>query len=145
MGMESNRMEFTIWIIHGKNGSESVIRSVGFHDQRLVGNPVCEDWSRSEHFLEKFESGVAFRGEVPCSTFSCEPGKRNCDFRVIVDESPVEVGEAKERLYVFNLPRFRPLLDNLNFLIGHCQAKVCQNISEEFNGISVPFALFALA
>ena len=76
-------------------------------------------------FLEKFESRAAFRGEVPCSTFPCELGKQNCDFRVIMNESPVEVGEAKERLYVFNLSRFQPLLDNLNFLIGHCQAEVC--------------------
>ena len=57
-----------------------------------------------------------------------------------MNESPVEVGEAKERLYVLNLPRFQPLLDNLNSFVGHCQAKVCQDISEELNGISVPFA-----
>ena len=59
-----------------------------------------------------------------------------------MNESPVEVGEAKERLYVLNLPRFWSLLDNLNFLIGHCQAEVCQDISEELNGISMPFAFF---
>ena len=41
---------------------------------------------------------------------------------------------------VFNLPRFQPLLDNLNFLVSHCQAKVRQDISKELNGISVPFA-----
>ena len=99
-----------------------------------------EDWSRSERVLEKFKSGAAFQCEVPCSTFPCELGKRNCDFRVIVNISPVEVGEAKEGLYVFNLSRFQPLLDNFDFLIGHCQAEVHQDISEELNGISVPFA-----
>ena len=135
MGMESDRVKFAVQIVHGKNGRESVSRSVSFHDQRLVGNPVHEDWSGSERFLEKFESGVAFQREVPCSTFPCE-----CDFRVIMNESPVEVGEAKEGLYVFNLPRFRPLLDNLNFFLGHCQAKVRQDVSEELNGISVLFA-----
>ena len=57
-----------------------------------------------------------------------------------MNELPVEVGEAKERLYVFNLPRFRPLLDNLNFFVGHCQAEVRQDISEELNRILVPFA-----
>ena len=122
--MESNKVKFAVRIVHGKNGRESVVRSVSFHDQRLVGNPVREDWSGSERFLEKFESGVAFRREVPCSTFPCEPSKRNCDFRVIMNESPIEVGEAKEGLYVFNLPRFRPFLDNLNFIVSHCQAKV---------------------
>ena len=57
-----------------------------------------------------------------------------------MNELPIEVGEAKERLYVFYLPRFQPLLDNLNFLVRHCQAEVRQDVSEELNGISVPFA-----
>ena len=57
-----------------------------------------------------------------------------------MNELPIEVGEAKERLYVFNLLRFRPLLDNLNFFVSHCQAEVHQDISKELNGISVPFA-----
>ena len=57
-----------------------------------------------------------------------------------MNESPIEVGEAKEGLNVFNLPRFWPLLDNLDFFIGHCQTEVHQDISTELNGISVPFA-----
>ena len=56
-----------------------------------------------------------------------------------MNEPPIEVGKAKEGLNVFDLPRFWPLLDNLDFLVGHCQAEVCQDISEELNGISVPF------
>ena len=56
-----------------------------------------------------------------------------------MNESPIEVGKAKEGLYVFNLPRFWPLLDNLNFLVGHCQAEVHQDVSEELNGILMPF------
>ena len=139
-GMESDRVEFAIWIIHGKNGCKGVIRSVGFHDQRLVGNSVHKDRSGSECFLEKFESGAAFLSEIPCGTFQCELSKRNCDFRVIVNESPVQVRKAKEGLYVFNLLRFQPLLDNCNFLVSHCQAEVHQDISEELNGILVPFA-----
>ena len=56
-----------------------------------------------------------------------------------MNELPIKVGKAKEGMNVFDLPRFRPLLDNLDFLVSHCQAKVHQDISEELNGISVPF------
>ena len=52
---------------------------------------------------------------------------------------PIEVGEAKEGLNVFNLPRFRPLLDNLDFFISHCQTEVRQDIFKELHRISVPF------
>ena len=60
-----------------------------------------------------------------------------------MNESPIEVGEAKEGLYVFDLLRFRLLLDNLDFLVGHCQAKVHPDISEELKEILVPFTLIS--
>ena len=56
-----------------------------------------------------------------------------------MNEPPVEVGEAKEELNVFNLPRFWPLLDNLDFFVGYCQTEVHQDISKEFHRILVPF------
>ena len=138
VGVESNGMKFAIQVVHGKNCHKCVIRSVGFHDQGLIGNLVHEDQSRSERFLEKFDSGAAFWGEIPCSTFPCELG---CDFQVVVNELPIEVGEAKEGLYVFDLPRFRPLLDNLDFFIGNYQTKVNQDISKELYRILVPFTV----
>ena len=69
MWVESDRMEFSIWSVYGKNGYKCIIWSISFHNQRLVRNPVCEDWSGSECFLENFESRMAFLGEIPCSTF----------------------------------------------------------------------------
>ena len=38
--VESDSMKFTIHGVHGKNGHESIIQSVGFHNQRLVRNSV---------------------------------------------------------------------------------------------------------
>ena len=78
--MESDRVKFAVRIVHGKNGHESVIQSIGFHDQRLVRNPVREDWSGSERIFENFKSGAAFQCEVPGNTFPCELSKQNCDF-----------------------------------------------------------------
>ena len=57
-----------------------------------------------------------------------------------MNELPIEVGKAKEGLNVFDLLRFQPLQDNFDFLVGHCQAEVREDISEELNIISVPFA-----
>ena len=56
-----------------------------------------------------------------------------------MNELPIEVGEAKEGLNVFDLLRLWPLLDDLDILIRHCQAEVPQDVSEELNGILVPF------
>ena len=52
LGMESNRMKFDVQVVHGKNGCKSIIQGVGFHHQRLLGNPVCKDQSGSEGFFE---------------------------------------------------------------------------------------------
>ena len=88
---------------------------------------------------------MAFLCKIPCCTFPCELGEQNCDLQVVMNELPIEFGEGKEGLNVFDLPRFHPLLDNFDFFIGHCQAKVCQDISKEFYGISVPFTFIGFS
>ena len=72
--MESDRVKFAVQVIHGKVSCESVIQSISFYNQRLVGHSVHEDWSGSECFFEKFKSGVAFQSEIPRSTSPCESG-----------------------------------------------------------------------
>ena len=42
-----------------------------------------------------------------------EVGEWNGDVRVVWDETPVEISKTEERLYIFNLLRFRPILNDL--------------------------------
>ena len=58
-------------------------------------------------------------------------------------EPTIEVGEAEEGLNVFDLLRFQPFLDNFDLFISHCQAKVHQDISEEFHIILLPFSFIS--
>ncbi|KIK75127.1 hypothetical protein PAXRUDRAFT_173708 [Paxillus rubicundulus Ve08.2h10] len=68
------------------------------------------------------ESRAAFIGEVPQSVLLGEAGERNNNVRIIIDETAVEVGEAKEGLDVLDFMRFWPIRNGFDFVGGHSQA-----------------------
>jgi len=65
---------------------------------------------------------LALIGKVPNSTLLGEACEWNSDFGVSINEVSVEVGKTKERLNVFDLPGFRPILDNLDFVWHYGEA-----------------------
>ena len=52
----------------------------------------------------------------------------------------IEVGETEEGLNVLDFAWFQPILDDLDFVWGHCQAVRREHISEVFTGSDVEFA-----
>jgi hypothetical protein len=56
-----------------------------------------------------------------------------------VNETTVEIGEAEEGLNVFDLPRFRPIPNHLDFIFGHSKSIGREHIAKELHRISVPF------
>ena len=41
------------------------------------------------------------------------------DFRVAINETAVEIGKPEERHYISDFPGFGPVLDGLDFVLGH--------------------------
>jgi hypothetical protein len=64
---------------------------------------------------------LAFFSKIPRDTFLGKPSEGNCYVQVIVivNEMMVEIGKTKERLNVFDLLRFRPVANCLDFVFGH--------------------------
>ena len=58
-------MIFIIFINNGEDCSESIVRSISFHNELSIGNPMSEDRSRGECFLERVESIYIGRVEIP--------------------------------------------------------------------------------
>ncbi|KIN95421.1 hypothetical protein M404DRAFT_165930 [Pisolithus tinctorius Marx 270] len=105
---------------------------------------MSENRSGAEGILQVEESGPALLGKVPRSTLSCEASEWNDDVRVVINESSVEICEAKERLDVSHLPRLRPVVDCLNLLSRHGETRGRKNITEVLNGVGVKLALLWL-
>src|SRR5882724_8136207 len=63
----------------------------------------------------------------------------NSDFRISENESSVKVGETEERLNIFDLLGFGPILDYLDLVRCHGEAFGRQHISEVFTGSDVEF------
>ncbi|KIO08902.1 hypothetical protein M404DRAFT_133022, partial [Pisolithus tinctorius Marx 270] len=80
----------------------------------------------------------------PRSTFSHEASEWNDNVRVVINESSVEICEAKERLDVSHLPRLRPVADCLNLLSGHGETRGRENIAKVLNRFRVELALLQL-
>src|SRR5882672_2795531 len=77
---------------------------------------------------------MALIRKVPGGTLAGKTHKKNCDFRISINETTVEVGETKEGLNVLDFPGFGPILDNLDLVQGHGEAFGRQHVSEVFAG-----------
>src|SRR5882672_2616837 len=80
---------------------------------------------------------MALIGKVPGGTLAGKMCKRNCDFRISIDEMMVEVGETEEGLNILDFLKFGPILDNLDLVWGHGEAFGRQHVSEVFAGSDV--------
>src|SRR5882672_1635292 len=83
---------------------------------------------------------MALMGKVPRGTLAGKMRERNSDFGISVNEMTVKVGEPEEGLNVLDFSGFRPILDYLDFVLGHGEAFGRQHISEVFAGSDMELA-----
>src|SRR5882724_8022411 len=87
---------------------------------------------------------MALISKVPCGTLVGKMHEWNGNFGISKNESSVKVGETKERLNIFDLLGFGPILDYLDFVRRHGEAFGRQHISEVFAGSDMKFAFVCM-
>ena len=80
-----------------------------------------KDQSCGESLFKCFKGEMALIGEMPRGTLVGKTCKLNCDFGISVNEVTVEVGKAEERLNILDFLGYGPILDDLDFVWGHCE------------------------
>jgi hypothetical protein len=138
-GMKCDRVKFTGCIELQQDSTEGIVRGVGSHDQRLVGNPMRQNRGRSESLLEKPEGLSAIFSKSPWDTFPGKPSEGNRYVQVVVNETTVEIGEPEEGLYILDSLGFGPIPYRLDFIFGHRKSVGQEHIAKELHRISVPF------
>jgi hypothetical protein len=96
-----------------------------------------------EFFLELIKGCTGFAIKVPRGILIYQTSEGSGDFRVPIDELVVEIGKAKEGLYVFDFAWFWPIKDIficLHFVFSHVESVRGENVSEVFHTVSVKFA-----
>src|SRR5882672_1923491 len=83
---------------------------------------------------------MALIGKVPRGTLAGKMREQNGDFGISVNETMVKVGETEEGLNVLDFSGFKPILDYLDFVLGHGEAFGRQHISEVFAGSDMELA-----
>ena len=64
-GVKGDQMNFIFFINNGKNCSESIVQSISFHNELSIRNPMSENRSGDECFLEEVESIMTGRVKLP--------------------------------------------------------------------------------
>ena len=118
-GMKGDRVDLAVTCNGREDRCDSVVRGVCFDYKWGSGDEVGEDRSGGESGFQGVERGLTVIRPEPRNVLSGEAGYRSDNIGVSVDEAAVEIGESKERLYVFNLPRSRPFLYSFNFSHVH--------------------------
>ena len=95
-----------------------------------------EDQSGGEHGFQGVESRLAVIRPEPRSIFSGMADHQSDNIRVSMDEMAVEIGESKERLYVFNLLQSGPFLYGFNFSMS-IESPVGDNTNPRYSMVSV--------
>ena len=88
---------------------------------------MVENWGLSECVLEEPERFLAVGGSIPFNALAHKPGEQDRHIGIVSNEMTVEIGKTKEGLYVFNLPRGRPIPDDLNFRFVHFETVRADN------------------
>ena len=87
-------MNFIVGGADGEDCTKSIIRGIGFDNNRCVGNPMHKNRCCCESFLQSIESIVSGIGEMPWSVLLSESGEQNCDVGVVQNKMTVEIGKT---------------------------------------------------
>ena len=79
-----------------EDGTQSIIGSIGFYDDRFIGDPVGQDRCGDESGFQGLEGFPGSIGKVPQNTLAGQPGKQNHNVRIIGNETAVKISKAKK-------------------------------------------------
>ena len=95
-GMEFHRVDFTGISLNGEDGTQSVIGSISFYNDRFIRDPVGQDRCRDESGFQGLEGFLCGIGKVPRNTLVGQPGKWNHYVGIIRNEAVVKISESKK-------------------------------------------------
>jgi len=70
--------------------------------------------------------------KIPENILLGETGKQNDNIQISVDESTIEVSQSEKELNIFHFSLFGPVLDDFDFVIGHSELKIGNDIPKVF-------------
>ena len=94
-GMESHGVDFTGIGLDGEDGTQSIIGSIGFYNDRFIRDPVGQDRCRGESGYQGLEGFLGNIGKVPQNILVGQPGKQNHDVRIIRNEAAVKLAKPR--------------------------------------------------
>jgi len=101
-GVECNRVQVAIGSHNGKDSGECIVRGISLDCNLSVRDPMVRTGAVVKAFFKCFKGGMALIREMPGGTLVGKTCERDCDFRISVNETMVEIGKAEEGLNVLD-------------------------------------------
>ena len=89
--VKGNWMNFIIFINNREDCSESIVQGISFHNELSIGNSMSKDRCGGECFLERVESILTEKVELPRNVLLGETCQWNNNVRVVEDKLAVKV------------------------------------------------------
>jgi len=122
--------------------SGCVFRGVSGNGEGCREIREMEDWFCQEEGFKGVERGLASGGPVPLKVLFGEVDEGTGDVGVVRNKSPVEVGEAKEQVYILDFGGGWLFGNSVKFDGIHGELARFDNHSEVFYLVSGEFTLF---
>ena len=97
-GMENYRVNVTWLHLYWKDGIQSIVRGICFHNDRPIRNPMSQNWSGGKSPLQGLKWFLSFISEIPRNILVSEMSQRNDNVGVVRDEPLVEISKTQKRL-----------------------------------------------
>jgi len=115
-----------------ENSARCVFRGIGGNGKRCREVGEVENWFQQKEGFESVERGLAGGSPIPLEILFCEVDEGMSDIGVVRDESSVEVGEAKEEVYILDFSWGWPFGNSVKFDGIHSELAGFDNHSEVF-------------
>jgi len=86
-------MNFIFLVNNGKDCNKSIVQSISFQNELSIGNPMSENKSRDKCFLERIESILIGRVELPRNVLLGEACQWNNNIQVVEDELAIKISK----------------------------------------------------
>ena len=137
-------MPITVGVGLKEDGARHVLRGISGNCKGGGEVGKAKDGLGEEKTFEGVKGGLARRGPVPGKVLLGEVEEGAGDVGIVRDESPVEVGETKERANVFHLGWGWPTCDAVELDGVHGQLAGFHDHAEVLNLVGGELALFEL-
>ena len=92
--VKDHQMNFIFFINNGKNYSKNIVWSISFYNELSIENPMSENRSGDEYFLERIESAMTGRVKILRNILPDKACQWNDNVQVVKNKPAIKISKT---------------------------------------------------